>query len=35
MKGSELADKAFDEAVRVVKGVLRASDVVAVGHVTE
>ena len=31
IKGSELADKAFGEAVKVVKGVLRASDVVAIG----
>lgn len=28
MKGSEFAEKAFDEALSVVKGVLRASDVV-------
>lgn len=30
-KGSECADRAFEEAVKVVKGVLRATDVVAVG----
>ena len=29
MKGSEFADEAFEEAVNVVKGVLRSSDVVA------
>ena len=29
MKGSEYADKAFEESLNVVKGVLRASDVVA------